>query len=356
MTNSQKWLWFLIIVVLGILLYLLLPIMTPFAAGAIIAYIGDPIVNRLHHWKIPRTLGVVIFFLIIILIISLLLFIFIPILEKQIATLINKLPAIIDWLQNTFFPWALHFFGGAKSLDLSDVKIELIKSLEQTKGLVSQIISTVTQSGFALIALAFNLVLIPVVAFYLLRDWRTVVDNTRSILPRAVEPLVVRLVHECNEVLGAFLRGQLLVMFCLGCIYSIGLWIVGVEFALLIGIMAGLASIVPYLGFFVGISAALIAAYLQFKTILSLVYVVIVFAIGEAAESAVLVPLLVGDRIGLHPVAVIFAVLAGGELFGFVGVLLALPVAAVVMVLLRHAKERYVHSQLYAENRINDLS
>jgi predicted PurR-regulated permease PerM len=171
----------------------------------------------------------------------------------------------------------------------------------------------------------------------------------KAMLPLRWQPATTRLAGECDEVLSAFLRGQLMIMLALGIIYSCGLWLAGLKLALLIGMLAGLASVVPYLGFVVGIVSASIAALVQFHDWMPLVYVAMVFGVGQMLEGMVLTPLLVGDKIGLHPVAVIFAVLAGGQLFGFVGVLLALPVAAVVMVLLRHAHDNYLQSLFYSE-------
>ena len=153
-----------------------------------------------------------------------------------------------------------------------------------------------------------------------------------------------------DEVLGAFLRGQLLVMLALGMIYSIGLWFVGLNVALVVGMIAGLASIVPYLGFIIGIASAIAAALVQFGDVTTFVYIAIVFGIGQALESMLLTPMLVGDKIGLHPVAVIFAIMAGGQLFGFVGILVALPVAAMIMVLLRHLHRRYKSSSMYGSD------
>jgi predicted PurR-regulated permease PerM len=180
-----------------------------------------------------------------------------------------------------------------------------------------------------------------------MRDWDEVIEKVHEMIPRTMEETAVSLVRDCDEVLSQFLRGQLLIMLILGCIYAVGLSIVGLNLALLIGLLAGLASIVPYLGFAVGIVAATLAAMFQFHEVLPLVYVVIVFVIGQGIEGMVLTPLLVGDRIGLHPVAVIFAVLAGGHLFGFFGILLALPVAAVVMVFVRHLRSSYLDSHYY---------
>ncbi|MBI4005194.1 MAG: AI-2E family transporter, partial [Gammaproteobacteria bacterium] len=208
-------------------------------------------------------------------------------------------------------------------------------------------ITKITQSGQVLLGWLAYLLLIPVVTFYLLRDWDILVNKIHELIPSQYSQLVTRLARDCDDVLAEFLRGQLLVMLGQGIIYSIGLWLAGLEVALLIGMLAGLVSFVPYLGFIVGISAAAIAALVQFNDVIHLVYVILVFGIGQMIEGMVLSPWLVGDRIGLHPVAVIFAVMAGGQLFGFFGVLLALPVAAVIVVLLRHLRSHYLQSSFY---------
>jgi predicted PurR-regulated permease PerM len=189
--------------------------------------------------------------------------------------------------------------------------------------------------------------LTPVVAFYMMRDWDLVMVRILGMVPRDMKTSFIYLSQECDEVLGAFLRGQLLIMFLLGIVYAIGLYAVGLDLAILIGILAGLASIVPYLGFFVGIVVASIAAMFQFQDPVYLGYVCVVFLIGQALEGWVLTPWLVGEKIGLHPVAVIFSVLAGGQLFGFVGILLALPLAAVVMVFVRSLHKNYLGSDYY---------
>jgi predicted PurR-regulated permease PerM len=196
--------------------------------------------------------------------------------------------------------------------------------------------------------------LVPVVTFYLLRDWDHLVAQVRELLPRPVEPKVSALAGEIDAVLAEFLRGQLTVMAALALIYIVGLWAVGLELAFSIGLIAGLVSFVPYLGVIVGVVLASIAALLQFQDVWHLVAVVAVFGVGQMLEGMVLSPLLVGDRIGLHPVAVIFAVMAGGQLFGFFGVLLALPVAAAIVVLLRHSRDEYKRSGLYGPAPIDE--
>jgi len=284
-------------------------------------------------------------------VVILLLLLLIPLLEKQIAILIAKIPQILAWIQHKALPYIEKYFGIKEILNVEGAKAFLAKHWTAAGSVATTIWQIVFYSGYTIFVVLFNLVMIPVVTFYLLRDWTRIIQGTRHLFPRSIEPLLVHLVDQCNEVLGAFFRGQLLVMLCLGIYYIAGLWLVGVQLALLIGLIIGIISVVPYLGFIVGILLAIVATLVQFHDWIHLVYVIIVFLIGIGLENAVLAPLLVGDRIGLHPVAVIFAILAGGQLFGFTGVLLALPVAAIIMVLLRYAKDRYLASELYDDNR-----
>ncbi len=249
-------------------------------------------------------------------------------------------------------PWLDKKFNITIAFDPVHIKNSLSKHLQSATGIMENLWRTVTSSSMAIIAWFANLLLIPVVMFYLLRDWHGVLKGTRQLLPRRMEPTATGLLRECDEVLSAFLRGQLIVMIALGILYTIGLSIVGLDLALLIGMISGLVSIVPYLGFIVGIASASIAAIFQFHDLIHVVYVAIVFIIAQSIEGMVLTPLLIGDKIGLHPVAVIFAILAGGQLFGFVGILLALPVAAVVMVFIRHFRRKYMESRLYQKQPV----
>ncbi len=334
----------------GLLVYLLAPVLTPFLSAALLAYLGDPLVDKLEARRLPRTAAVVLVFAGIILLVTTLPFVLIPLLEHQLQTLVQALPAYIARIQTEFLPWL------SSTLNLPNEKLngDLFKALlgehwQQMGGVAGSLLRAMSISGLALLGWLANLLLIPVATFYLLRDWDILVARIGELLPRRQFPIVARLARESDKVLGAFLRGQLLVMACLGAVYSIGLWLVGLDLSLLIGLLAGLVSFVPYLGFIVGIVIAGIAAVMQFHDLVYLLPVVAVFGVGQALEGMLLTPMLVGDKIGLHPVAVIFAVMAGGQLFGFVGILLALPMAAVIMVLLRFAHERYRGSKLYAD-------
>lgn len=348
MTDSQKWLWFAGAGVAIWVFYLLSPIFAPFLISLLLAYLGDPLVDRLENWKLSRTVAVFVVFLFMLLFFVLVVILLVPMIERQVSQLIANMPKYLKWLQEVAFPWISARFG------ITDVQFEM-DSLKQvisehwTKagGVVATIVKSVSTSGLAIIGWLSTFVLVPVVTFYLLRDWDVLIKRLHVLVPRRMEKSVVAIARDSDEVLGSFLRGQLLVMLVLGGVYSIGLWIIGLKLWLLIGMISGLVSFVPYLGFIVGVVAAGFAMLLQTQEVAQLIPVLIVFGVGQLLEGFLLTPLLVGDKIGLHPVAVIFAVLAGGQLFGFVGILIALPVAAVIAVLLRHAHERYMNSQLY---------
>ena len=348
MSDAQKWLLLGGTIFSGWLLYLLAPILMPFIVGALFAYLGDPLVDRLEKARLSRTLSVVIVFGTMIMSGLILLLFILPQLERQITGLVVRLPQFISWIQENMLPRLIVILGlEPGSLDLVVVKDAFANNIKDISGIMGRLLVKLTQSGQSLIVWFAYLTLIPVVTFYLLRDWDILIGKVNDLIPRPYERLVSKLAKQCDEVLAEFLRGQLLVMLALAVLYSVGLWIVGLEFFLLIGMLAGLVSFVPYLGFIVGIGVAGIAGFMQFHDIIHLVYILIVFGVGQAIEGMVLSPLLVGDRIGLHPVAVIFAVMAGGQLFGIVGVLVALPVAAVIVVLLRYVHERYLESNLY---------
>ncbi len=348
-TTDDRRFWLLVWLLLaGWLVYLLSPILTPFVVSALLAYLGDPLVDRLEEHGLKRTPAVVVVFTVIFLLLTLVVLLLIPQIEAQISQLMDKMPGYICWVRESLVPRIESLLPDESlNLDVASLQKTLGKHWQAAGGLVAQVWQSISGSGIALLAWLANLVLIPVLTFYLLRDWDDLVAGVHSLLPRSSAPTIARLARESDEVLGAFLRGQMLVMFALGVIYSSGLWLVGLDLALLIGIFAGLVSFVPYLGLTVGILIAGVAAVLQFKGVGELPWVVLVFVAGQLLEGSVLTPRLVGERIGLHPVAVIFAIMAGGQLYGFFGILLALPVAAVSMVLIRYLVQTYQASAWY---------
>ena len=336
---------------LGVLFYVLQPILLPFVLGAMIGYLGDPLVDRVEARGGSRTLGVALVFAVFSGLYLLALVFAVPMLLQQLDGLIGRIPTLYAWLRDVALPWLQdRTLVTGELLPPIDWSAELMENWQSLGKMTAQTIRQLTGSGAGLLAFMANMALVPVVAFYLMRDWDDIAEKILMLLPRDWQAGTAQMTREADEVVGAFLRGQFIVMCALGVLYTIGLWIVGIELALLLGFIAGLASIVPYLGFIVGIVASLTAAWLQFFDWMPLIYVGLVFGVGQLVESMILTPILVGDRIGLHPVAVIFALMAGGQIAGFVGVVVALPVAAVVMVFARHAVAHYRRSSLYGKD------
>lgn len=326
------------------LVYLLAPILTPFLVGALLAYLGNPAVSGLVRLRVPRVLAVALVFLAFVLLLTALLFILVPALQNQIRSFIAKAPLYFDWLQHTALPWVEAMLGVELKLDVAALRETLLGHWREVGDWVTGIFLYVARSGLGLVGWFAGILLVPVVTFYLLLDWDKLPARLLSLLPPRRHAQATLLARETDAVLGSFLRGQLTVMLALAAVYSAGLMLVGLDLALPVGILTGLLSFVPYLGFITGLLTAAIAAWVEFHDVMLLLGVGAVFLTGQVLESFWLTPRLVGDRIGLHPVAVIFAIMAGGQLFGFTGVLLALPAAAVLKVWLRHLHEVYVRA------------
>lgn len=328
-----------ILLICGWLIIALAPVLTPFLIAATIAYLVNPLVEKMSsegRYKIPRIIAVSMVFLVLALLIALFLLFIVPLLHRQVNQLVTTLPQLLEWAQSTLLPKIEAMLGfELQKIDLDTVKSTLMEHWSKATNAVSLLGQWLFQSGMAIIHWSINLMLIVVVAFYLLRDWNQLVHSLKQCLPKSQRANIVGLMQKSDEVMGTFLRGQLSVMASLGIIYSIGLSLIGIQFSLLLGMGAGLLSIVPYLGSITGFVATMIVASTQAPDMWLFVWVVVVFAVGQTLEGVVLTPMLMGDKLGLHPVVVIFAVLAGGQLFGMVGVLLAIPLAALLVVVLR---------------------
>lgn len=335
--------------VLG-LIWLLAPILSPFAFAALLGWLGDPLVDRLEARKFKRNTAVILVFTVMSLWLILAIILLIPVLEQQLVTLVDSLPHYRDWIVGTALPWLEHRTGLQilSWLDPERLFTLIREHWQSAGGAATAVLGYVSRSGFALMGWLANIVLLPVLAFFFLRDWDLIIGRVGALVPRDHFDTVRRLALESDAVLGGFLRGQLLVMLILGVLYAVGLSMVGLNLGILIGLIAGLLTFVPYLGPAAIVLFGGMAALVQFGDWQHLAGVAAVFTVGQIIESFILTPMLVGDRIGLHPMAVIFAVMAGGTLFGFLGMLLALPVAAVANVLLRYAQDRYRKSRLYA--------
>ena len=333
--------WLIAILLCGWLFYLLAPVLTPFIAAGLLAYMGDPLADRLQKLKLPRTLAVVVVFLTTFLLIGLLVLLVGPLIKTQVSALFAALPDIAHKVEQVWLPTMLDWLNVEPGDDIG-IGAFLGRYSDMAGSWSAKILLGVGKSGGVLMAAVLSLFLIPILTFYMLRDWDTFMAHLSALIPDRQREMVLELARETDSVLGAFFRGQVLVMLALACIYTLGLSLVGLKFAIAIGVVAGLVSFVPYLGFVFGIGLAGLTVAFEPNPIWNLVGVVATFTIAQVIEGSFLTPKLVGDRIGLHPVIVIFAVAAGGQLFGFFGILLALPAAAVLSVLIRFAYHRYL--------------
>jgi len=346
----------ILLVALGLFItYRLLPIMSPFLIAAIFAYICNPLVDRISGFKlgkltIGRTFATMLVMLLLVTGLIGVVLVIVPMLQKELFLVIQKLPNYINTLRTQLDPWLFQHFGVGLEIDSAKVQEVFTKNWKSATDYASRVLVIISSHGLAFVGWLINLLLIPVVLFYLLRDWHQLIERIAVLLPRRHLAKTLEISMEIDAVLAEFLRGQLSVMVLMGIFYAAGLGFAGLELAIPIGLIAGLLGFVPYLGPTTGILLAMLAAILQFNNLGDLIPVAAVFAIGQAIESMLLTPWLVGDRIGLHPVVVIFALLAGGELFGFSGILLALPVSAAIAVLVRHAKKKYIASNAYLKD------
>lgn len=333
--------WLIAIALTGWVTYLLAPILTPFIAAALLAYVGDPLADRLQKLKMPRTLAVVAVFVLTFLTLGLLILLILPLIRNQVSALIEALPAIGAQVEQVWLPWVVETFDIELDKDVG-IGPFLARYSEMAGNWGGKVLLGVAESGGALAAAVISLFLVPILTFYMLRDWDLIIARVGALVPISQRDTVVTLARDADEMLGAFLRGQVMVMMALAVIYSVGLGLVGLKFAVAIGVVSGLVSFVPYLGLVFGVLLASLTVVLEPDPLWRLVGVFATFTIAQLIEGSILTPKLVGDRIGLHPVLVIFAVAAGGQLFGFFGILLALPVAAVLSVIARYAYTTYL--------------
>lgn len=347
-SGSLHYLWWLLLAcVAGGLIYLLSPILTPFLLAAVIAYICNPMVSYMADRKIPRMVGAVLVMLLLLGVFAALILIMVPLFEKEANRLLDKMPAYLDMLKNHVIPWLESRLDISLQPDMNVLKEALSEHWKSAGGVAAKMLPSLTSGGMAVVEFLVNLLLVPVVLFYLLRDWDMLVKLIDEMIPRYWHDQISQLARETDRILAEFLRGQLSVILLMSICYITGLWLAGLEFALPIGLVAGILVFVPYLGMIVGLMLATFAAMMQFQDWSGVITVWAVFGIGQMLEGMLITPWLVGDRIGLHPVVVIFALMAFGQLFGFFGILLALPVSAVMLVWLRHLRQRYLGSDLY---------
>lgn len=346
--------WIAIIGAIGIVLWMLAPVLTPFLLAAILGYILNPGVDWLARHRIHRALGSLLMLVLLLAFVTILVLIIVPVLQKEFVQAREKLPGLLTHMQTGLAPKLSSWFGVDVEFSAQAVR-DFVAEHFAVDSFATSALSYLRIGGAAALVWLANAFLVPIVLFYLLVDWHRIWPRVATLIPRGLYARIGTMISEIDQVLSRFLRGQLLVMLVLAVYYSAALGIARFEIALPVGILTGLLVFIPYAGFTIGLILALLAATLQFGNLYGFAAVAVIYGLGQVLESMYLVPRMVGESIGLHPIAVIFALLAFGELFGFFGILLALPVSAVLVVALRHARRRYVESDFYCgavpENR-----
>ena len=326
------------------------PVLTPFLIGAILAYLGTPLVNWAHAHRISRALSTTVVVLLFGFLLLAIFLVLIPLVQAEVVLAARRIPDLVGQAFAKISPWLEQQFGITLAFDMASVKTLVTENIDDARDLSLQLLSGLKTGGLILISILVNLALIPVVMFYLLRDWDRIAERLYTLVPRDWLPKTRTIVSDVDRVLAEFLRGQLMVMLVLAVYYAVALTLVGLERGGAIGVLTGLLVFIPYVGYGLGLVLGVLSALLQWSGWGFFIAVLAVYAIGQLLEAYVLVPYLVGDRIGLHPLAVIFALLAFGQLFGFAGVLLALPASAVLLVGLRHLRAAYFASPVYGES------
>lgn len=340
--------WLVAAAALAWLLYLLDPVLTPFLAAGILSYILQPLVARSARWRfMSRTSATMLVMALMFGALVALLLILLPLLRYESDMLMSKLPELLDIARERLLPLLEQYFGIASQWDAASFRELLNEHWQSAGGVSGKVLPWLGSSGMTLVNILLNLLLIPLVMFYLLRDWPGLLERIDTVIPRRWHAKTVEITGEVDAVLAEFLRGQLSVMLMMSLFYAIGLALTGMQFALPIGIISGMLVFVPYLGAIFGLVLATLVALTQFDSFVGVLVVWGIFAAGQMLEGMVVTPKLVGDRIGLHPLGVVFALMAFGQLFGFFGVLLALPISAMLLVGMRHLKGWYFSSALY---------
>lgn len=355
MTNTQKkisnnWIfWLALFIFFCVSVYVLRSVLLPFVAGIIIGYLLDPLTTKFEKWGLNRSLATIVVMTLVVLIVFPLLILLIGVINEQLGNFISSIPAYLTSLLKKIEPVFIELQQRFPDLDAEKVRQYIRSNMANSLKVFGSIVKSVLTSGFAFFNVLSLLLITPVVAFYMLRDWDTFVKKVRSLLPRHAKASIEKQAHEIDQILAGFIRGQLSVCLLLGTFYAVGLYLVGLDLGVLVGFIAGIISFIPYVGSITGFVISMGIAFAQFDSMTQILPVVAVFAVGQFLEGNFLTPKLVGDSVGLHPVWVMFALLAGGVLLGFLGLMIAVPVAAMIGVLLRHQIENYKQSSLYRD-------
>ena len=347
--NINPYVWFVVFFAFFFLLYVLRSVLMPFVAGILVAYLLDPMVDRLQKFKMSRTCATLVVCVLTVLVVLPLLGLLLGMIENQVSLLLKITPKYLGLIMEKINPLLAKLIE--RFPELKDANLEEIvkANIGNALKIAGKVLKGVISNSFAILNIVSLLLVMPVVAFYMLRDWDSFVKKTEELLPKKSKKGIIDSFKEIDKIIAGFIRGQLSVCLILGVMYSIGLKLVGLELGLLVGFIAGIISFIPYVGSITGFVVGCILAFAQYGDFSHVVYVIIVFMVGQFIEGNFLTPKLVGESVGLHPVWVMFALLAGGVLLGFLGLMLAVPIAAIIGVLVRNAIKRYKKSSLYLD-------
>jgi predicted PurR-regulated permease PerM len=341
--RQQVTYWGIATVALLVVLYVMGDVILPFIVGGAVAYFLDPVADRLERMGLGRALATVLIFIVLILVVVLASLIVIPTLIQQATDLVQSAPRIVEQLRTFLaerFPSVM--------VEDSALRNSLVSIGDTIQSRGAELLQGVLSSAAGVVNILVFLVVVPVVAFYLLLDWDRMIERIDDLLPRDHAPIIRDLAGQIDRTLASFVRGQGTVCLILGTFYAVALMVIGLQFGLVVGLVAGLLTFIPYVGALVGGLLSIGLALFQFwGEWWAIIAVAAVFQAGQLVEGNILTPKLVGSSVGLHPVWLIFALSAFGAMFGFVGMLVAVPVAAVIGVLVRYALERYREGLLY---------
>lgn len=349
-TNRNWMFWLTLFVIFCISVYVLRSVLLPFVTGIIIGYLLDPFASRIEKLGLNRTFSTFIVLILVVIIVVPSLILLFGVIDEQLGRFINVIPQYIASFLKKLEPFMNELHQRFPSMEPEKIREYMRNNMTNNLKIIGGVFRSIITSGFAIFNLISLLLITPVVTFYMLRDWDKFINKVDSLLPRGSKKSVREQARQIDRTLAGFIRGQLSVCLILGTYYSMGLYFVGLDLGVLVGFLAGIISFIPYVGSIVGFLLSLGIAFAQFDSLMPILQVVLVFAIGQFVEGNFLTPKLVGENVGLHPVWVMFALLAGGVLLGFLGLMIAVPVAAIIGVLLRHAIENYKKSSLYLDN------
>ncbi|NBO18841.1 MAG: AI-2E family transporter [Proteobacteria bacterium] len=345
--TSRRWFWLWVSLAFILFLFAIRSILLPFVVGMLVAYFLSPAVDRLERARLPRPLAVLLLLASFFSLITVAVLLAAPVVAAQVSGLIADMPTYIHNFQRQYSP-QLHRWLGRLPVEPEQIQSSLNDYSGEALKVVASFVAGLFQSGMAVINAASLVIITPVVAFYLMNDWHSIVARLDALLPRAHAHTTREQVRIIDDTLAGFVRGQVNVCLLMGLYYGIGLTLVGLKFGFLIGFLTGVLVIVPYAGWFFGFATGMAVALFQFPDMHAVIMAAAVFITGMAIEGNYITPKLVGEKVGLHPVWIIFGLLVGAALFGFVGVLLAVPMTAVVGVLIRFATQRYLRSGYYS--------